>query len=74
MNTPVLILSRNPLVRSHEGDAVLHRVDHDEKGILGGAVRESVLLPDRVVQSQERGPHPDGGGYPSYVSSINPYL
>lgn len=61
-------------MRSHEGDAVLHRVNHDEKGILGGALRKSVLLPDRVVQSQERGAHPDGGGYPSYVSSADSYL
>lgn len=61
---------RNALVRSHKGDTVLHRVDYDKKGILGGAVRKSVFLPDRMVQSEERRSHPDGRGRPSYVSAL----
>lgn len=64
-------LRRDALVRSHEGDAVLHRVDHDKEGILGGVVRESVLLPDRMVQSKERGVHLDGRGLSSYVSTMS---
>lgn len=61
---------RNALVRSHKSDAVLHRVNYDEKGVLGSTMRESLLLPDRMVQSEERGLHFNGRGYPSYVSKF----
>lgn len=57
-------------MRSHKSNAVLHRIDHNEKGILGGSLRKFVLLPDRMVQPQERRVHPDGGGYTSYVSEF----
>jgi len=57
-------------MRSHKGNTVLHRINHDEKRILGSAMRKFIFLPDRMVQSQERGVHPNGRGYPSYVSEF----
>lgn len=58
-------------MRSHKSDALLHRINHDKEGILGGPLRKSILLPDRMVQSQKRRVHPDGGGYASYVSDFH---
>jgi len=57
-------------MRSHKGNTVLHRINHDEKRILGSAMRKSILLLDRMVQSQERGIHSNGRGYPLYVSEF----
>jgi len=63
--------ARNAVVRSHKSDTVLHRINHDEEGILGSPLRKSILLPDRMVQSKKRRIHPDGGRYASYVSKFH---
>ena len=59
---------RNPFVRSHKSHALLHRIDNNQGRILGSSMRESILLPDRLVQSTGGRVRPDGRGHPTYVS------
>nr|XP_033323648.1 uncharacterized protein LOC117218972 isoform X2 [Megalopta genalis] len=56
------------VMRSHKGNALLHRVDHDKSRILGSSVRKSFLLPDRMVQTAAGGIYSDGRRRPSYSS------
>ena len=54
------LLASDPVMRSHKGDAILHRINHDESGILGRPVRKSIFLPDRMVQTEVGGVHSNG--------------
>lgn len=63
-----LFNDRDSVVRPHQSDPLLHRVDHHQERILGGAVRQSVLLPYRMVQPDAERVRPDGGGHATYVS------
>ncbi|XP_011311216.1 uncharacterized protein [Fopius arisanus] len=58
--------TQNTILRSHESNSLLHRVDNDKVGILGGALSKFILIHHRVVPSRGRRMDPDGGRYPSY--------
>ncbi|XP_046828359.1 phospholipase A1 member A isoform X1 [Vespa crabro] len=66
--TSSLLLSplRNALLRPHQSDTVLHRVDHNEERILGSTLRQSFLLPDWLVQSAVGKVHSHGRGHAAY--------
>ncbi|KAL2749631.1 pancreatic lipase-related protein 2-like isoform X1 [Vespula maculifrons] len=57
---------RNALLRPHQSDPVLHRVDRNEERILGSTLRQSFLLPDRLVQSAVGEVHSHGRGHATY--------
>ncbi|XP_063982529.1 uncharacterized protein LOC135165303 isoform X1 [Diachasmimorpha longicaudata] len=56
----------NTIVRPHESNSLLHRVNNVKGGILGSSMSKSILIPHRMVQSRGRGVDTHGGGHPTY--------
>ncbi|XP_044006293.1 uncharacterized protein LOC122851247 isoform X1 [Aphidius gifuensis] len=69
------INTTDTVLRSHESNTILHRVDNVQGRILGSTMSKSLLIPHRMVQPRSPRVDTDGRGYSTYrtrsILSVN---